>query len=257
MAYRIVFFDVDGTLLDGTGTIPEDTRRAVGRLQEAGIRTVIATGRSPYHLKPVADELGIRSYVSFNGALVALDGEVIVRQPIPTDRLRLLDGFAEARDLPLVYVGDRGYAVNRKDHPDVAETFRVLHIPEPMHDPDYWTRNDIYQVMMYCPPGAEREYEPQLGDLKLVRWHELSVDVIPVGHSKATGVGAVLERLGLAPDEAIAFGDGLNDREMIAYVGMGIAMGNAQEELKAAARRVTRRADDGGISAALRELGMI
>jgi hypothetical protein len=257
MAYRIVFFDVDGTLLDEAGTIPEDTRRAVRKLQDAGVLTVIATGRSPYHLKPVADELGIRSYVSFNGSLVVLEGEVIVRHPIPADNLHRLAALSEQRDLPMVYVGDRGYAVNRKDHPDVAETFRVLHIAEPAYDPGYWSRNDIYQVMMYCLPGREEEYEPLLQDLRLVRWHRLSVDVLPSGYSKASGVRTLLEKLGIAPDEAIAFGDNLNDLEMLACVGMGIAMGNAHEELKAAARRVTRRADDGGISAALRELGLI
>ncbi|EHB59642.1 Haloacid dehalogenase domain protein hydrolase type 3 [Paenibacillus lactis 154] len=83
------------------------------------------------------------------------------------------------------------------------------------------------------------------------------MDVIPGGGSKAKGIEAVLKHLGITPAQAVAFGDGLNDKEMLAYVGLGIAMGNAHEEVKPLADFVTKHVNKGGIRHGLRHAGLI
>ncbi|MBP1996094.1 Cof-type HAD-IIB family hydrolase [Paenibacillus eucommiae] len=265
MPYKIVFFDIDGTLINGHKQIPQDTIEAIKQLKASNIHVVIATGRSPYHLKPIAEEVGIDSYISFNGSIVVHQGELIHRQPISVHSLQALDQMAKSNSHPLVYLGDEGYYANHDQHPHILETFHELNIQPPAYNPDYWKDNSIFQVMMYCQHNEELSYvqvdeegtAQSVPDVKAVRWHALSVDIIPAVGSKARGIEALLNHMGISPAEAVAFGDALNDREMLSYVGMGIAMGNALDELKALANFTTRHVNDGGIRYGLQHIGLI
>jgi hydroxymethylpyrimidine pyrophosphatase-like HAD family hydrolase len=93
--------------------------------------------------------------------------------------------------------------------------------------------------------------------LRLVRWHPFALDVLPSGGSKARGILDLLHALNLEPAQAVAFGNSLNDRELLALVGYGIAMGNAVEELKPVADFVTTSVDDNGIVNGLKAAGLI
>ncbi len=77
MAVKVVFLDIDGTILTENKTIPSSTRLAVNQLLNKGIKVVLATGRSPYFTAPVAKELGVHSYVSFNGSIANHENEII------------------------------------------------------------------------------------------------------------------------------------------------------------------------------------
>ena len=83
------------------------------------------------------------------------------------------------------------------------------------------------------------------------------MDVIPAGGSKAKGIEAVLKHIGRSKDEVVAFGDGLNDVEMLSYVGLGIAMGNANDEVKSYANHVTSSVDEKGIRRGLEHAGLL
>lgn len=256
-SYKIVFFDIDGTLINEEREIPKETKESIKQLKESQIEVVIATGRAPYHLKPIAEELGIDSYVSFNGSYVVYQGKLIDEHPIPTSTIQRMDEFARKNDHPLVYLGNKECFASQPNHPDIVETFQLLKIKPPAFDPDFWKQNSVYQVMLYCESHEEKQYPEHFSEVNFVRWHDLSMDVIPSECSKATGVKSVLDRLGLSPTEAAAFGDALNDREMLSFVGMGIAMGNAHEGLKPFADFTTKHVDDGGILYGLQKIGLI
>jgi len=257
MAYKIVFFDIDGTLLDDEKRMPADTADAVRRLQRRGVRTVIATGRAPYFFQSLAEELGIDSYICLNGSRVVCRGQVIYDRPIPRANLENLTRLAAVHGHPLVFQGAEAFNANADAHPDVVESVSTLKVGLPGYDPDYWKRTNIYQAFLHCREGEQRPYEEALADLRFVRWHPKAMDVLPASVSKADGIAALLRHEGLDPEEAVAFGDGLNDKEMLSFVGLGIAMGNAHEELKPLAGYVTTAVDRGGILGGLRYAGLL
>ncbi|CAJ1003180.1 MULTISPECIES: Cof-type HAD-IIB family hydrolase [Brevibacillus] len=258
MSYKIVFFDIDGTLLNTDHTIPEETRRAVRQLQDNGVLVAIATGRAPFHLLPVAQELGIDTYVGFNGSYVVAEGRLIRETPLSRKTLADLEATAHANGHPMVFLSADTCYANTADHPHVIESFHSLRLAPPVCRQRYWEEASIYQAFLYCGEQEEHNYFTRFrDDVSFVRWHRVVLDVLPPNGSKARGIEAVLRHYGLKPEDAVAFGDGLNDREMLAYVGMGVAMGNAHEQVKPLANMVTRHVNDAGIHYGLRQLGLI
>lgn len=256
MAYKIVFFDIDGTLVDEEKQIPQDTLEAIREMQRSGAEAVIATGRAPYFL-PLADRLGIDSYVSLNGAYVVYRGQVLYKRAIPLNNLEVLVRQAAANNHPLVFEGSEAFFANAEAHPSVHEAVSSLRVELPSFDPEFWRKQEIFQAFLHCEAHEEHLYDQALPELRLIRWHDKAMDVLIDGGSKAKGIEAMLQLLNIRPEEAVAFGDGLNDKEMLEYVGLGIAMGNAHPELLPYADYVTAAVDEGGISAGLRYAGII
>ncbi|MFS0726959.1 Cof-type HAD-IIB family hydrolase [Paenibacillus sp. 1P07SE] len=257
MSYKIVFFDIDGTLVNEQKEIPEDTQRAVAELKASGIEPVIATGRAPYFIQPLLEQLGIESYICLNGAYVVYKGEALLKREISKHSLEALVRAAREHGHSLVFQGEHGYFATHEDHPFVTSSVNSLKVELPGFDPDFWEREGVYQAFLHCESGEEQLYEGKLADLKLIRWHEQAMDVLPEGGSKALGIAALLEKLGLTPEDAVAFGDNLNDKEMLSLVGLGVAMGNSHPELLPYADYVTGDVDEGGIRQGLIHAGLL
>ncbi|MCC3374403.1 Cof-type HAD-IIB family hydrolase [Cohnella sp. REN36] len=257
MAYKIIFFDIDGTLLDEDKRIPEDAAEAVRALKMSGIEPVIATGRAPYFFQPIAEQLGIDSFVSLNGAYVVYRGREVHQRHIPLSDLERLVQLTEGHGHALVFQGKSAFHSNRESHAAVFASVDSLKVAQPGFDPDFWRREGIYQVFLHCRQHEERAYIDALPDLRFIRWHDQAMDVLPRTGSKAEGIQKLLDALGLTPAEAVAFGDGLNDKEMLKLVGLGIAMGNSHAELIPCADYVTSRVDEGGVRNGLVYAGCI
>ncbi|GAB7386770.1 Cof-type HAD-IIB family hydrolase [Bacillaceae bacterium] len=257
MNYKIVFFDIDGTLMNEEKMIPADTKEAVHRLKKKGIYVALATGRAPFHLREIAEELAIDSYVCFNGSYVVCQDRPIYARPLERETLAALEKRANAHRHPLVYLSHAECYANREDHPHVIESFHALRLAAPGFHPHYWQEEPIYQALLYCQAHEEKGYRERFSELTFIRWHKFSLDVLPADGSKAKGIAVMLEHLGFSPAEAVAFGDGLNDKEMLAFVGAGVAMGNAHEEVKPFAAFTTKGVDEGGISYGLEKIGLL
>ncbi|WP_027091698.1 Cof-type HAD-IIB family hydrolase [Cohnella thermotolerans] len=257
MSYKIVFFDIDGTLVDEEKKVPRDAAEAVRRLKDSGVEPVIATGRAPYFFKPLAEQLGIESWVSLNGGYVVYKGKELHRRTIPLPDLEKLVELSARNGHALVFEGKEAYYANQENHPFVYESVESLKVEHPGVDANFWKSEDIFQVFLHCESHEEHLYPAALPGLRFVRWHAKAMDVLPRTGSKAEGILALLSALGLTPADAVAFGDGLNDKEMLELVGLGIAMGNAHEELLPFADYVTSRVEEGGVRNGLVYAGLL
>jgi Cof subfamily protein (haloacid dehalogenase superfamily) len=255
--YKIVFFDIDGTLVNEDKQVPQDTIQAIAELKANGIEPVIATGRAPYFFEPIAKLLHIESFVSLNGAYVVYRGEPLFKQTLPLESLQKLVELAGRHRHPLVFQGNERYCANADAHPFIRESIDSLKVEHPGFDPEFWSKSPVYQAFLHCEEQDEALYEGQFEDLRLIRWHPKAMDVTIRGGSKAVGIAAMLERLGIPLSDAVAFGDGLNDKEMLQEVGLGIAMGNSHPDLLPYADYVTASVDKGGIRQGLRHVGLI
>ncbi|OCI05258.1 hydrolase Cof [Bacillus paralicheniformis] len=254
MDKKLIFFDIDGTIYDHDKRIPDTAKQAVSDLKAQGHHVFIASGRAPFMVRPVLEELGIDSFVSYNGQYVVFEGEVIYKNPIAEQSLEALLAHSDSCGHPLVFMGEEGMRTTSAGHPFVHEGIGSLKVNPPEEDRAYFKGRDIFQVLLFCTQDEEERYS-RFQEFDLVRWHERSTDVLPSGGSKAEGIKKVIEKLPFDREDTYAFGDGLNDLQMIEFAGTGVAMGNAVPELKKIADFVTKPVDEDGIQYAVEASG--
>ncbi|WP_053219818.1 Cof-type HAD-IIB family hydrolase [Virgibacillus senegalensis] len=257
MADKIVFLDIDGTIVDHEKKIPLETKLAVKKLKAKGIHVAIATGRAPFMIEGIRRDLDIDSYVCFNGQYVVLDGKTVYENPLTMEQLTALTKKAKQSGHAMVYLNHEGMRASVKEDPFIADSLSTLKFAYPEVDPEYFYKKEIYQALLFCENNEETAYDTDDDSFTLIRWHEYSCDVLPGGGSKAVGVNKLIEASGLNIEDAYAFGDGLNDIEMIKHVGTGVAMGNAVPELKAVADHVIGEVDDAGLAKGMAQLGLL
>ncbi|PIC67384.1 hydrolase Cof [Sporosarcina sp. P21c] len=254
---KIVFFDLDGTLMNHDKTILESTKQSLTALREKGIYTVICTGRAPLMFNWLLEELSFDSYVSMNGQHVVLDGEVIYSNPMKPEVIRQLTEFAHKQGHGLTYSTFESFVTNVEEHPLVQEGTARLKIPYPPVDPNVYSHSVVNQVQIYSTPKETKKYMELFKDYTFIRWDENSVDMLPEGASKAIGIQKMLEQMNIPIENSYAFGDGANDMQMIKMVGIGVAMENAIPELKEVADLVTASCSEDGIMKGLISLGLL
>ncbi|MFC7373103.1 Cof-type HAD-IIB family hydrolase [Fictibacillus iocasae] len=255
---KIVFFDIDGTLVNEEKKVPDSAKEALHKLRENGIHTAIATGRGPFMFTELRKELELDSFVSFNGSYVMFENDVIHKNPLNTEVLEKLEEEAVKNGHPLVYLDHKGATSNVSRHEIIEACTYNLMPSYPIHSPQYYKQNEVYQVLLFCEEKDEQPYKSGYSDTYgFIRWHEHCLDVLPYGGSKAKGIEVFVQKLGIKRENIFAFGDALNDLEMLAAAGTGVAMGNGLEQAKQTADYVTKSVDEDGIYHGLKHLGLI
>lgn len=260
MKYKVVILDIDGTIVPHGSTVSSATLEAVQRLRDQNIEVIIATGRAPYFSESIIQSTGVNSMVYFNGAYALHEGKEIYRNSIDKKILHKVHQLSEQHQHPLTFLGGSSFKATNLEHPFVVEAF--------LHDPwkpelaslEYWKEQEIFQLFLHCDLEEELHYQTNIPDLDFRRWSSegaRTCDVNLAISNKSVGLTKLLKRIGIAPDEAIAFGDGLNDIEMLSMVGMGVAMGASHDEVQKAAKMVTLSAEEDGVHYGLKKLGMI
>jgi Cof subfamily protein (haloacid dehalogenase superfamily) len=254
---KIVFFDIDGTLLDQEKKLPRSTKKAIQLLKENGVFVAIATGRAPFMFTSLKKELDIDSYVSFNGQYVVFENEAIYKNQLKQSELErfLLD--TKTNEHPLIFMNELTMKATTHYHPYIETSMGSLLFPHPDEDKSFFINNEIYQSLLFCKENEEKFYHENFPEFDFIRWHPYSVDILPKGGSKAEGIKKMIDRLGFDLKDVYAFGDGLNDLEMLKAVGTGVAMGNGVDEAKAFANLVTTDVSEDGIWNGLKELKLI
>jgi len=254
---KILFFDVDGTLYNSEKVMPDSAKEALLEARRNGYEIAIATGRAPFMIDSLIEELDIQTYVTFNGQYVVYQGEVVYANGIAKEELAKIIAFGEARNEPVVFLDDKQMIASVGEHKMVSESLDTLKYPYPALDSSYYMQHEVYQTLIFMEEKDEYLYRTAFPNVEFVRWHPYSCDILPKGGSKAAGIEKVLSRMGLTLADAIAFGDGMNDIEMLEAVGTSVAMGNGHEKVKAVATYVTDHVDADGLAKAMRHLKII
>ncbi len=254
---KILFFDVDGTLYNSEKKLPASAKEALFEARRKGYELAIATGRAPFMIQPLLEELDINTYVTFNGQYVVYQGEVVYTNGIERDELAKIIAFGEARNEPVVFLDDQQMIASVGNNNMVEESLNTLKYPYPALDSTYYMQNNVYQTLIFMEEKDEPLYCEAFPNVQFVRWHRYSCDILPKGGSKAAGIEKVLERMELTLKDAIAFGDGINDIEMLQAVGTSVAMGNGHERVKAVATHIADHVDEDGLAKIMRKLAII
>lgn len=259
---KIVFFDIDDTLYrKHTDTLRPSVGEAVRALKLRGILTAIATGRPPVAIpqkvKELINEAGIDMLVTINGQYIHFKGETLQAYPMDAEEIAALCAFFDAKNMDYAFVNNAAIAVSQKNQTTEAALSDIL--PDYLTDKYYFRHTPVYQMLVFADETREQEIAETVNraGMKTVRWHENAVDMLRTEGSKARGITDALAKLGIEMKDAMAFGDGYNDVEMLSAVGFGIAMGNSVDAAKAAARYICPSVDEDGVLRALQELGVI
>ena len=254
---KALFFDVDGTLLSHKqGIIPQSAIDAIHAAQARGVKAIIATGRDIVELDklPIHD-VDFDAYLTLNGN-ICLDSnrKMFDGNPIDQGELEVLVSIFQAGRIPFVLIGEEKRYINYVDDV-VINTQLQTHGTIP--DIGEYHGEAIYQCMAFVDSAMRQRLEKLLDQCTITSWNETGIDIIAKTGGKDAGIQKFLDREGITRSQIMAFGDGENDKPMLEYASIGVAMGNGVEKLKAIADYVTTSVDDDGIANALKHFNII
>lgn len=254
---KAAFFDIDGTLLSfTTHQVSPGTIRAFKALHQQGVKTFISSGRPKILIPdmPVCFD----GYVTMNGGYCFVGNQVLLRNPIPQAETDRWLHYAQQEGLCTMIFTEHDMFVNTHTNP-VANAIRnqLEFTMPPLLPIEQMIGRETYQIIAIMTADRDKAVLEMLPHCRLPRWHPQFSDLVKANNSKASGIESILNYYGIAKDECIGFGDGGNDVEMLDYCGIGVAMGNADEKVKAHADFVTTSVDEEGILHALTALSII
>lgn len=258
MNQKLIAFDIDGTLLNSRNQILPTSIKAIQKLQADGHIVTIATGRSRFLVQDIIAQLKLSTYVLCNGAVAFHENERLINKGLDRKLMKDLQFFMEVSGMDLAVTGIDQMARVTDNH---AETFEKVMNGLGKEDLDFQIdfieKTDVYQGLGFYQSDRDGTFEENFPQLRFIRWLDDCVDIIDKDMSKAVTVLELAEKLGISQNNIIAFGDGMNDKEILAAAGIGVAMGNASEEVQAVADMVTASNDQDGIALALQKLELI
>ncbi len=255
---KAIFFDVDGTLVPSGGQqLPQATLAALRQLRNKGIRLFVATGRHISMLDSIRQQFEFDGYATMNGQHCTLGGKPIARNPIPPEGVREIVEAAGLEQFSCIFLEAEALWTNMSN--DAAHAFlEEFNVATPPTMPlERALEREVYQVIVLLSPDREHLLLNRASHLTTTRWHPGFLDALAPGGGKDAGMTAVLDYLGLTPDEVMAFGDGGNDISMLRLAHIGVATGNAGDHVKAAADYVCPPVQEEGVLDAFRHFGLI
>ena len=256
---KILVLDIDGTLVNSEKKITPETLKYLKMIQEQGHIVALASGRPFPGLKQYSDALGLAEYggyaLSFNGGKVisCATQEVIYTKAIPNRYAKILYEFAKERHIGMVTYKDN-QVITGTDTDGYMEFEARLNHMELCQVDDFLkvVDFDMIKCLMTAEPEVAEQYEKELAalvspDLNVFRSEPYFIEITVKGVDKAESIARLLEHIGMKREQCICCGDGFNDKTMVEYAGVGVAMGNAQQVVKDEADYVTASCDEDGL----------
>ncbi|MFB5192121.1 Cof-type HAD-IIB family hydrolase [Alicyclobacillus fastidiosus] len=255
----IVFLDIDGTLYADGGLVRSGVL-AVEQLLKRDIPVALCTGRSVLHAQHVQDELNVPYGIYFNGGLVKSRSTVLYKAPFPVDDVLGIMHYAAQFDIPtVVHTHEKAVAFESipERYEPVLRSFDFPQIEIVENGLDVLRTLPVYQINAFMTPEWDADFERRFPGCYIYRWNPTAVDFQRRKSDKSIGAMHLLTHLGISPENAVHIGDGGNDIGMFRTLGHSYAMGNAEQDVKREAKRVTADALDDGVAKALYDLGLI
>lgn len=253
---KAIFFDIDGTLLSfRTHQVSEGTIEAFKVLRQKGIKTFISSGRPPLLISPMP--ITFDGYITMNGGYCYEGNNVLLSNPISLQSSQRWLHYAKEHNICTFSFFENEIYVNYISKE--AEKLRNdlgFQMP-PILPIEELEGRRVFQFIVMQPSIDDAKVLAELPDCRMPRWHPAFSDLVPMHSSKALGIEAIIKHYGIAREETMAFGDGGNDIEMLQYVQLGVAMGNASHEVQQVADYVTTSVDEEGIWNALKHFNII
>lgn len=267
MKYKLLVLDVDGTLLNDEREISKRTLAALLKVQQMGVRIVLASGRPTYGLMPLAKTLELGNYggfvLSYNGCQIikAQNGEILFERRINPEMLPYLEKKARKNGFAIFTYHDDTLITDSPDNEYIKNEALPNNL-KIIREDEFSTAIDFApcKCMLVSDKekaliGLEQHWEKRLaGTLDAFRSEPYFLEVVPCGVNKANTLGALLEHLGVTREEVIAVGDGVCDVTMLQLAGMGVAMGHSQDSVKVCADYVTASNEEDGVALAVEKL---
>lgn len=264
MKYKLLVLDVDGTVLNDAKEISKRTLAALLKIQQMGIRIVLASGRPTYGLLPLAKSLELGIYggfiLSYNGGQIikAQNGEILFERRINPEMLPYMERKARKNGFALFTYHDDTIITDSPENEHIRNEARLNNLRVIKED-------ELSVAIGFAPCkcmlvsddeealiGLEEHWKRRLnGVLDVFRSEPYFLEVVPCAVDKANTLGALLEILGVTREEVVAIGDGVCDVTMLQLAGLGIAMGQSQDSVKACADYITASNEEDGVALAV------
>ncbi|MDF2612892.1 MAG: Cof-like hydrolase [Clostridia bacterium] len=257
--YKLIAVDMDGTLLKEDKTISDRTKQAICKAKQKGVKVVLASGRPIEGLERYLEELGLlteQDYVlSFNGSVVqnAKTKEVIRKNILTGKDLAYLYDISKQIQVNIHAFSNKGCITPKMSkYSELEGTINDIPVLEMKYE-EVLEDEDIIKIMMVDEPDLLEEAIKKLPQevyekYTVVRSAPYFLEFLNKDSSKGVGVSALIDYLGIKKEHVICIGDAGNDLDMIQFAGLGVAMGNAFEEVKAAADYVTKNNQEDGVA---------
>lgn len=264
MKYDMLALDIDGTLMNSQKRITESTKSAIFEAQERGVTIVLASGRPTPGCEALVEELKLGTQggylLSYNGAKITdcRTNEVVFQQTLSRDLVPQLYAYALKFDLGMMTYRDNTILTGTTIDRFMEIEARINNMPIQKY-PDFLSQvpHDVNKCLLTGEPEVLAFHEKILAErfgkeASVYRSEPFFLEIMPAGIDKAHSLSVLLEKTGIARDALVCCGDGYNDISMIRFAGLGVAMHNAQPQVKAVADYIAESNDRDGIARVIR-----
>ncbi|WP_078543637.1 Cof-type HAD-IIB family hydrolase [Litchfieldia alkalitelluris] len=250
MSYKMIVLDLDDTLLRDDHSISDRTKKALMQAQDNGVKVVLASGRPTFGMKPIASELSLAEYesfiLSFNGGKIinCKTNEDLFISTLPINDVQRLYELSRREGVFIhTYIGDE--IITADDNPYTMRESDITKLPVKLVESFIeGVTEPVVKVLMVGDPDRLKEVEAKLQvelveDFSVMRSKPYFLEFTEKGVTKGTSLDQLIKSCGITREEVIAIGDSYNDQAMIEFAGLGVAMGNAPDDIKEIADYVT------------------
>ncbi|NLK09139.1 MAG: HAD family phosphatase [Firmicutes bacterium] len=259
MSIKLVAIDVDDTLIDDKREITAENRKAIARARAQGVRVVLATGRMFSSASPYGKKLALQEpFICYNGALVQAPGalEPTLHRPLPFHTAYDIVSIGERAGLHVnIYLDDRLYVKEFNEYTRFYTTIGGMKA-YPVGELLSFMEKPPTKVLYVSEPETITKWQKELeerykGQLEVYISKPEYLEFTAAGISKGSAVRELAKLYGLTSEEIMTIGDSFNDISMLEYAGIGVAVANAPEEVKAKADYVTASNTENGVAEAI------
>lgn len=256
----MIAVDLDGTLMNSKKEISPRNRYALLEAQAQGKKVVLASGRHPLGVLPVAHDLMLPRYggfiMSFNGGKIidCTTNRTVVSKYFPVEYLPDIVSVLQESNITVITFDDKKIYANTKVN-DYTYVERDVLKTEMVTVPDFVSaiKFDINKILLAGEPDELDRYQQILikrydGLLDIYKSAPYFLELMPFGVSKGSMLPQLLHHMHIGREELVAIGDNYNDMTMIGYAGLGVVMGNGEEEVKKIANYVCESNDEDGVA---------